>query len=88
MSHEQISCGLPEEKQKCLHIHSSIKRKKVEKKKKKNEAAELYLDPCQISLMFMMECFCENTKAKSFIIEMFDMIVGTPLGLCKILKSI
>ena len=61
---------------------------KKKKKKKKNEAAELYLDPCQISQIFMMECFCENTTAKSFIIEMFDMIVDTPLGLCKILKSI
>ena len=68
----------------------SLKYQKKEsgKKKIKNEAAELYLDPCQISLMFMMECFCENTKAKSFITEMFDMIVDTPLGLCKILKSI
>ena len=88
MSHEQISCRLPEEKQKCLYIHSSIKRKKVKKKILKNEAAELYLDPCQISQIFMMECFCENATAKSFIIEMFDMIVDTPLGLCKILKSI
>ena len=32
----------------------------------KNEATELYLEPCQI---FMMECFCENTTAKSFIID-------------------
>ena len=30
-SHEQISCRLAEEKQKCLYIHSSIKTKKVEK---------------------------------------------------------
>ena len=28
---EQISCILPEEKQKCLYIQSSIKTKKVEK---------------------------------------------------------
>ena len=35
MSHEQISCRLPEEKQKCLYIHSSIKRKKVKKNIKK-----------------------------------------------------
>ena len=32
----------------------------------KNEAAEPYLEPCQIS---MMERFCENTTAKSFIID-------------------
>ena len=32
----------------------------------KNEAAEPYLEPCQIS---MLERFCENTTAKSFIID-------------------
>ena len=31
----------------------------------KNEAAELYLKPCQIS---MMENLCENTTVKSFMI--------------------
>ena len=31
----------------------------------KSEAAEPYLDPCQIS---MMEYFCENTTTKSFVI--------------------
>ena len=39
--------------------------KKVEKYLK-NEAAESYLEPCAISLM---EGFCENTTAKSFIID-------------------
>ena len=78
-----------QKKNKNVYIFTQVsKERKWKKKKIKNEAAELYLDPCQISLMFMMECFCENTKAKSFIIEMFDMIVDTPLGLCKILKSI
>ena len=73
-----------------MFIYSlKYQKKESEKKNKlKNEAAELYLDPGQISQIFMMECFCENTTAKSFIIEMFDMIVDTPLGLCKILKSI
>ena len=32
----------------------------------KNEAAEPYLEPCQIS---MMERFCENATAKSYIID-------------------
>ena len=77
-----------QKKNKNVYIFTQVSKERKWKKKIKNEAAELYLDPCQISLMFMMECFCENTKAKSFIIEMFDMIVGTPLGLCKILKSI
>ena len=77
-----------QKKNKNVYIFTQVSKERKWKKKIKNEAAELYLDPCQISLMFMMECFCENTKAKSFIIEMFDMIVDTPLGLCKILKSI
>ena len=32
----------------------------------KNEAAEPYLEPCQISVMWR---FCKNTTAKSFIID-------------------
>ena len=32
----------------------------------KDEAAELYLKPCQIS---MMENLCENTTVKSFMIN-------------------
>ena len=32
----------------------------------KNEVAEPYFEPCQIS---MMERFCENTTAKSFITD-------------------
>ena len=80
-----------QKKNKNVYIFTQVSKERKWKKKKqqkKNEAAELYLDPCQISQIFMMECFCENTTAKSFIIEMFDMIVDTPLGLCKILKSI
>ena len=33
----------------------------------KNEAAEPYLEPCQIS---KMEGFCKNAMAKSFIIDL------------------
>ena len=77
-----------QKKNKNVYIFTQVSKERKWKKKIKNEAAELYLDPCQISQIFMMECFCENTTAKSFIIEMFDMIVDTPLGLCKILKSI
>ena len=41
----------------------------------KNEAAEPYLEPCQIS---MMERFCENTTAKSFIIDVWYGCKYTP----------
>ena len=41
----------------------------------KNEAAEPYLEPCQIS---MMERFCENTTAKSFIIDVWYGSKYTP----------
>ena len=41
----------------------------------KNEAAEPYLEPCQISIM---DHFC----------IMFDILLNTPLRLCKILNSI
>ena len=52
-------------KTQCSYIRSSIQGKRL-KKILKNEAAEPYLEPCQIS---MMERFCENTTAKSFIID-------------------
>ena len=41
----------------------------------KNEAAKPYLEPCQIS---MMERFCENTTAKSFIIDVSYCSKYTP----------
>ena len=62
-SHEQISCRLPEEKQKYLYICVCKESGKIFE----NEAAEPYLEPCQISVM---ERFCENTTAKSFIIDL------------------
>ena len=34
----------------------------------KNEAAEQYLEPCQISIIGR---FCKNTTAKSFIIDVW-----------------
>ena len=34
----------------------------------KNEAAESYLEPCSLS---MMEHFCENRTAKTFIIDVW-----------------
>ena len=34
----------------------------------KNEAAEPHLEPCQISII---GCFCKNTTAKSFIIDVW-----------------
>ena len=52
-------------KTECSYIHSSIQAKKI-KKILKNEAAKPYLDSCQIS---MMDHFCENTMAKSFVID-------------------
>ena len=57
-SSEQSSCTLSEEQQNFLNIHASIQSKKV-KKIFKNEAAEPYLEPCQIS---MMERFCQDTN--------------------------
>ena len=41
----------------------------------RNEAAEPYLEPCQIS---MMERFCENTNAKSFMINVWYGCKHTP----------
>ena len=70
-------------KTECSYIHSSIQKKKVEKYLK-NKAAEQYLEPCPIS---MMEHFCENTTAKTFIMDVWYGSEYT-LRLCKILKSI
>ena len=40
-----------------MFIYSlKYQKKESEKKILKNEAAELHLDPCQISQIFMMEC--------------------------------
>ena len=61
-SYEQSSCKLWEEMFKYSFKHS----KKESGKIFKNEAAEPYLETYQIS---MMERFCENTTAKSFIID-------------------
>ena len=49
-----------------MFIYSPKCQNKESGKILKNKAAEPYLEPCQIS---MMEQFCENTMAKSFIID-------------------
>ena len=49
-----------------MFIYSLKYPNKESEKILKNDAAQPYLEPCQIS---MMECFCENTTAKSFIID-------------------
>ena len=41
----------------------------------KSKAAETYLEPCQIS---MIERFCENKMAKSFIIDVWYGSKYTP----------
>ena len=53
-SREQSTCTFLEETQKSSYIHSSIQTKK-EEKNLKDEAAESYLEPCQISIT---ERFC------------------------------
>ena len=55
-SHEQCSCTLSEEKQN-FHIFIQVykQRKSGKWKVLENETAEMYLEPCQISIM---ECFC------------------------------
>ena len=49
-----------------MFIYSLKQPNKESGKILKNETAEPYLEPCYIS---MMECFCENTTAKVFIID-------------------
>ena len=49
-----------------MFIYSPKYQNKESRKILKSEAAEPYLEPYQIS---MMERFCENTTAKSFIID-------------------
>ena len=49
-----------------MFIYSFKQPNKESGKILKNEAAEPYLEPCQIS---MMKSFCENTTAKNFIID-------------------
>ena len=49
-----------------MFIYSPKYQNKESGKILKNEVAEPYLEPCQIS---MMGRFCENTMAKSFIID-------------------
>ena len=49
-----------------MFIYSNKYQNKESGQILKNKAAEPYLEPCQIS---MMEQFCENTMAKSFIID-------------------
>ena len=64
MSHEQSCCTRLEVKR---NVHILIQVAKQGKWKNiKNEAAETYLEPCQIS---MMERFSENTTTKNFIID-------------------
>ena len=63
-----------------MFIYSLKYQNKESGKILKNEAAEPYLEPCQIS---MMERFCENATAKSFIV---DVLYGCKYT--KILKSI
>ena len=70
MSHEQSSCTLSKEKQNGKILQ------------KGSCSAESYLGSWQIS---MVECFCENTTGKSFIIDVW-FCLNTPLRLCKILK--
>ena len=41
----------------------------------KNEAAQPYLEPCQISLV---KCFCKNTTAKSFMKDVWYGCKYTP----------
>ena len=60
-----ISCRLLEEKQN-VHIFTQVSKQR-KWKILKNEAAEPYLEPCQISVMGR---FCQkNTTAKRFIID-------------------
>ena len=54
---EQSSWTLTEEKQNSVYSFKNPNKESV--KILKNEAAEQYLEPCQIS---MMECFCKNTN--------------------------
>ena len=61
-SHEQSSSTLSEKNK--MFIYSLKYPNKDSEKIFKNEAAESYLEPCEIS---MMERFSENTTAKSFI---------------------
>ena len=49
-----------------MFIYSLKYQTKESGKLFKNEAAEPYLEPCEIS---MMERFCENAMAKGFIID-------------------
>ena len=49
-----------------MFIYSLKYQNKESGKILKNQAAEPYLETCQIS---MMERFCEKTTAKSFIID-------------------
>ena len=63
-SHEYSSCALSEENR--MLVYSFKYPSKEIYKILKNETAEPYLDPSQIP---MMEHFCENTTAKSFVID-------------------
>ena len=72
-SHEQIISRLPEDK--LMFIYSRKYQNKESGKILKNEAAEPYLKPCQISIM---ERFCENTTPKSFIIHVWYGYKYTP----------
>ena len=63
-SHEQISCRLSEEKQN-VHTFTQVSKQRKWKNIKKR-GCRTVLEPCQIS---MTEHCCENTTAKSFIID-------------------
>ena len=58
-----------------MFIYSPKYQNKESRKILKNEAAEPYLEPCQIS---MMERFRENTTAKSLIIDVWYGCKYTP----------
>ena len=58
-----------------MFIYSPKYQNKESRKILKSEAAEPYLEPYQIS---MMERFCENTTAKSFIIDVWYGCKYTP----------
>ena len=51
-----------------MFIYSLKYQTKESGKLFKNKAAEPYLEPRQIS---MTECFCENTMAKSFTVDVW-----------------
>ena len=55
-------------RRKTVFVYSFKYPNKETEKILKSEAKKLYLEPCQIS---KMECFCENTTAKTFIIDVW-----------------